>query len=572
MGTQVSEPGRYEGYSAPLFGSYRVSSQYVAVRDGTQLAMDLYRPVHPDGQVVEEPLPVLWMHTPYSRRTPLFLTGPLSMGEIYPGSAARLVKYGYVVAIVDFRGLYASFGQNMAYNRGEWVEAARLDAYDITEWLAAQPFSNGRIGMWGCSATGGSQLQAASTAPPSLKAVFPMSCEFDAYPFGVPGGMAPAQGPTREPPTTVDKLFRGLLASPVDADVDRSQLAAAAASQGEPLDNLGYLPFRDSVPDALPDPWWLVSSPHTYLDEINGSGAAFYLAANWDEAATKYGAFFTWNNLTRPAKLLIGPAGHCAWSDILVEAPSATSVLGMTGFDIAVEELRFFDYWLKGVENGLMDEPPVYFYTYGAPAGQEWQAAESWPLPNERRVRYYLGEASLSTVAPAASQAQDDFRVSYDAPGDDPAAHGLVYETAPLQARVQITGHPVVELWLASTATDSDVVAYVQNVAPDGSTTSYSMHGRLRASLRSEAQAPYDNLGLPWHPARQQDVQPLRPGVPTKMRFDVLPFSMVFEAGHRIRLILTFADRATPQLSPIPTVSVYRDIEHASSIILPIID
>jgi putative CocE/NonD family hydrolase len=215
----------------------------------------------------------------------------------------------------------------------------------------------------------------------------------------------------------------------------------------------------------------------------------------------------------------------------------------------------------------------VYFYTYGAPPGQEWTASDSWPLPNERRVRYYLGEGTLSTDAPTDATATDDFVVSYEATADNAAAHGLVYETPPLDRALQVTGHPVIDLWLASTAEDSDVVAHLQNVAPDGSTTSYSMHGRLRASLRKEATAPYDNLGLPWHPFREADVQPLVPGEPVQLHFDVLPFSMVFEAGHKIRVILTFADEAaTPRLDPAPTVSIYRDAERSSSVTLPIID
>lgn len=167
----------------------------------------------------------------------------------------------------------------------------------------------------------------------------------------------------------------------------------------------------------------------------------------------------------------------------------------------------------------------------------------------------------------------DDFEVSYEADAENPSAHGLVYETPPLDSDVEVTGHAVVDLWLASTAEDSDVVVYIENVAPDDSTTSYSMTGRLRASLRKEADPPYDNLGLPWHPFREEDVEPLVPGEPAQLSFDVLPFSMVFEEGHKIRLIVTFADGdRTPKLDPAPTVSVYRDAAHPSSITLPIIE
>jgi len=570
---KVSRFGEYSGYSEKIYSGYELSSQYVEVRDGTKLAIDLYRPKDKDGNVVETPLPVLWMHTPYCRRVPDNMGLP-SMAETYPGTAGLLIEYGYVVAVADFRGMYASYGQNFGYNRGEWIEAARMDAYDITEWLAEQSWSTGDIGMWGCSATGGSQMQAATTAPPSLKAVFPMSCEFDAYSFGVPGGMAPEEGPTRAPPETVDPAQRDLLAAPVDDDTDRAQLQEAFAEHGENIDNLGYMPFRDSVAEQVEVQFWLQSSPYTYLDKMNDSNTAFYVAANWDEAATKYGVFFTLNNLTRPARMLIGPAGHCAWSDVQEQeqVDLGTSVQNITGFDITVEELRFFDYWLKGIDNGIMDEPKVVFYTYGAPEGEEWSQAEAWPLPNERRVPYYFGEGLLSTEAPTEAEAQDDFVVSYEVDAANVAEHGLVYETAPLEEAVQITGHPVVHLWLSSTATDSDVVAYLQNVAPDGSVTSYAMFGGLRASLRKEEPAPYNNLGLPWHPFLEADVQPLVPGEPVELQFDVLPLSMIFEVGHKIRVVLTFANSATPQITPAPTVTVYRDQTHPSSITLPFID
>jgi len=565
----LSKPGVYSGYSEPIYDGFKITSEYVPVRDGTRLAIDLYRPLDEQGQLVEEPLPVLWMHTPYARRLP-GNPGGITMGEVYAGNAAQLVKYGYVVALVDFRGLYASFGENAGYNRGEWVEAARWDAYDVTEWLAKQPWSDGKIGMWGCSATGGSQLQAATTAPPSLLAVFPMSCEFDAYASGVPGGMAPEAGDTIVLSDSRTPEVRNQRAAPVDNDVDATLLAEAIASHGEPLDNLGYMPFRDSIAERLPVEWWRVSSPASYLDDLNASNTAFYFAANWDDIY-KHGVFFALSNLTRPGKLLIGPGSHCAWSGALGQGAAPGTVLGDTGFDITVEERRFFDYWLKGIDNHIMDEPAVYYYTYGAPEGQEWNAAASWPLPNEDRVRYYLGDGLLGTDVPIVPTVTDSVVVNYETGEDNAAGHGLVYETAPLDHPVQVTGHPVMELWLASTADDSDVVAYLQNVAPDGSIESYTVHGHLRASLRREAPAPYDNLGLPWHPFRAADAEPLVPGEPALLRFDLLPLSMIFDAGHRIRLLLTFADVQTPQQVPAPTVSVFRDSAHPSSIVLPLI-
>jgi predicted acyl esterase len=97
------------------------------------------------------------------------------------------------------------------------------------------------------------------------------------------------------------------------------------------------------------------------------------------------------------------------------------------------------------------------------------------------------------------------------------------------------------------------------------------MYGRLRASLRKEAPAPYDNLGLPWHPMGLGDVQPLAPNEAVQLRFDLLPMSLLFKEGHRIRLVVTFAEAVTPRLEPAPMVRIHRDAAHASSITLPII-
>ncbi|MBN2243145.1 MAG: CocE/NonD family hydrolase [Acidobacteria bacterium] len=560
---RISKPGAYAGFSDAIYSDdYERTSRYVQVSDGTRLAMDLYRPKDKTtGDVIETPLPVLWMHTPYNRRYSNN-DGALTV-DSYPGTAGRLVKYGYVVATVDFRGLYASFGHNEAFNRGEWVTAARRDAYDITEWLARQPWSNGKIGMWGCSATGGSQLQAATTAPPHLKAVFPMSCEFDVYPFRVPGGMASAKGAPARVMST--REARDAAAAPVDGDTDRSQLRAAIAEHAGTVEDPGYAPYRDSIAEAITDPasrqWWIRSSPHTYLKEIRSSGIAMYLAANWDEGPTKHGAFFTFNNVTNPAKLIVGPAGHCGW----------LAVQSQTGFDITVEERRFFDYWLKGIDNGIMDEDPVYYYTYNAPAGAEWRSAKQWPLPDETRTRYYLGEGSLGTEAPAGAGSKDQTIVAYDVTPDTLAAKGLVYETAPLGADLQVTGHPAVHLWVSSTATDGDFIATIEDVAPDGSAASYNISGQLRASLRKLHDAPYDNLKLPWHRFHEADALPLEPGRPVELEFELLPISMVFKSGHRIRLAITFADRTTPRLQPAPKVTIYRDSVHRSYVTLPVI-
>jgi X-Pro dipeptidyl-peptidase (S15 family) len=132
--------------------------------------------------------------------------------------------------------------------------------------------------------------------------------------------------------------------------------------------------------------WWTLSSPHTYLATLRTSGIGVYAVANWNEAGTKHGAFHTYRNLRSQTRLLVGPAGHCGWSQVRTE----------TGFDIVDEEKRFFDYWLKGVNNGVMDERRVSNYTYNAARGQEWRRAATW------RCHRRTGRRGISVTGPWA--------------------------------------------------------------------------------------------------------------------------------------------------------------------------
>ena len=555
-----SYPGHYQGYSEEKYNGYELASRYIPMRDGTQIAIDVFRPTD-DGNVVTEPLPVLWMHTPYHRRN---YAGGLT-GENYPGKALRLLPHGYVVAVADFRGLFASFGTNEGYNRGEWQEHAKWDAYDITEWLAAQPWSSGDIGMWGCSATGGSQMQALTVAPPSLKAVFPMSCEWDIYPFASFGGMAPS----KDEPTRLmrggEREARDRLSVPVDGDDDHVLLDAAIESHADNIETAGYTPFRDSIAENFNNQWWLQSSPHRFKDIIEESGIAIYSAANLDEEGPGYGPAFTFNNLSNPRKFVIGPATHCDW----------TTVMNQTGFDILTEELRFFDHWLKGIDNGVMEEAPVTYYTYnlndtdiGLPG---WKTAETWPLPQQNLTAFNLTPEGLTRESVGGSGTLTA-KVDYDISNENFWEKGLQFTTEPLARDVQITGHPVLHLWLSSTANDTDVVARIDDIAPDGTATYYTVEGRLRASLRATEPAPYNNLGLPYHPFTEDSQEMLEPGKPVELAFDFYMISNVFREGHRIRLTLNFADaRATPRVTPVPENTLHFGAETPSRLILPVI-
>jgi len=552
---KVSKPGQYSGYTSARFDGHRLTSQYVAVRDGTRLAVDVFLPTQ-GGKVASDKLPVVWMHTPYNRRT----TNSGLTAANYPGKALQLVKYGYAVAVADFRGLYASFGRNAGYNRGEWQDAARFDAYDITEWLAKQPWSNGKVGMWGCSATGGSQMQALSTAPPSLKAIFPMSCEWDVYAFVASGGITPHGAPTM--------MMRGggreerdRSAVGVDGDTDGKLLTAAIAEHADNLETAGIVPFRDSESKEFGNAWWLKSSPHAYADTINRSGIPVYAAVNWAEGFTGHGPAYTFNNLRTPKKLLLGPGKHCDWATVLTE----------TGFDLVTEELRFFDHWLRGIDNGVMREPAVTYYTYNEAPERAWKTSKTWPPRGGKRTAFYLGPGVLSMEKPDSAAGDSRMQVRHDTDAEAFWSSGMTFVTATLTKDTEVTGHASARLWIASTATDADIIARIDDVAPDGSHKYVGVEGKLRASLRATTKAPYETMGLPWHPFTAASAQPLVPGVPVEAQFEFLPTSYLFKAGHRVRLTLQFADaRSTPRIDPAPQVTVLHRPGAASLIELPL--
>jgi hypothetical protein len=388
-----------------------------------------------------------------------------------------------------------------------------------------------------------------------------MSCEWDVYGFVAPGGMTPPKGSPTQIMRGGSRDARDKMAVAVDGDEDRKLLTAAVAEHRNNLETPGYVPFRDSTSADFKNQWWLKSSPHSYSDTIAKSNIAVYAAANWEEGATGYGAAFTFNNLENPRKLILGPADHCDW----------TTVQKDTGFNIIVEELRFFDHWLKGVDNGVMREPAVTYYTYHAAPERAWQSSKTWPLANERRTDFHLSAEVLSQSKSSKAGAREA-TVDYGANAKTFWDKGMVFMTAPLEHDVQVTGHSELTLWLSTTGADADVIARIDDVAPDGTSEYRGVEGRLRASLRKIEKAPYDNLGLPWHPFTANSVQPLKPAEPVEMRFDLYATSYVFKAGHRIRLTLNFSDeRATAREASPPTVKVHFGGKTPSALTLPVI-
>jgi hypothetical protein len=581
-GGKVSRPGEYRGYSEPIYDEWVRLSQYVEMRDGVTLAVDIYRPAV-NGVPVEEPLPLVWTHHRY-HRADVGDDGNIYGIADYAPELQMLLRYGYMVAAVDVRGGGASFG----ISKGPFNPDETRDAYDLTEWFAAQPWCDGNIGMYGLSYLGITQYMAASTQPPHLKAIFPMMAMFDMYSFVYPGGVLQNDFVLTWGAGNVllDKISP---AAPVDEDTDGALLEAAIQDHADNW-NVYYLarnaPYRDAASGPENTPFYTTNSPSTYLDAINESGVAIYTLAGWYDMYPR-DAVIWFNNLTVPQKLVITPWSHN----------------GSGGFNLMAEHLRWFDYWLKGIDNGIMDEPPITYRVMGAPRETAWRSAEQWPLPNQQPTPFYLhagpsgsvasvNDGLLSLDAPTEAAGQDDYTVDYttttgettrwtdgygggfgypDMTANDEKA--LTYTTPPLDADMEITGHPIAHVWVSADTENADVMVYLEEVDADGEAT-YITEGVLKISHRAVTDSPWNWLGLPYHRGLEADALPMVPGEIVELVFDLHPTSNLFDAGNRIRITITGADAntyLTEPLDPAPTLHIYRSPEHASYVELPII-
>lgn len=581
---RISQPGRYQGYSFPKYDGHCLTSEYITARDGTRLAIDIIRPTL-NGVMVEDELPVVWMHMTYNRR---HFEGGLT-GETYPGAAMALIKYGYVVAIADMRGSYASHGWAVTPRRAMWQPEAFWDAYDITEWLAVQAWCDGNVGMWGCSATGHSQWQAAASNPPHLKAIMPLSAPSEYYDINGVTATGPMDAPDYPAPSSPDRDHD---AAPVDGDVDGTLLAAAKDAHRWNLEP-GVMPFRDSA-----SPWMaqllgregeqihLQVSTLTHLPQIEASGIPFYQSANWGEDyRVKSGAAIKLNSLSNPSKTVFVPGKHCVFTSAFKCEPS-------NNFDVNAEGLRWFDYWLKDIDNGIMDEPSIHYYVYNSTSEENaWRATNHWPLPGTRATKLYFDAGSaddfhsganagkLTSSVPQGAGGADRYVVDYGVTPKNRNERGLTFTTDVLGTDTEVIGHPIVNLWLSSTVDDCDILGFLYDVKPDGSATPIpgTDDGQIRASLRKLSEAPFNNSGLPYHRCFEADHEPLVPGEAVELVFDLAPLAYNFRAGHRIRLVLSCvaiprpgAPQITPVHDPAPTVTIHRDQSRPSFIALPI--
>ena len=588
VGGRISHPGGYRGYSEEVYDGYQKRSCYFEASDGVKLAIDIYRPTK-KGVLHTEKLPVVWTCTQYQRAKvlPDGTTTGLDNNPWWAPDMTPILRHGYVIAALDTRGTGASFGTRgtMHNFREMW------DLYEVNEWLAAQEWCCGKTGMFGLSFLARVQYMAAISHAPSLKCIFPEvggMCQPQLTPNGVGNVCQFASVDEIQQMNNIDKP-----APPVDEDTDGSMLKAAI---DEHRKNPSYVKDRLDVPftDSISPRWGTRIFMELPLEkgiiDMNNTGVAVCIWGGWND-------FFApdtlqwYSSLTTPKRLIMGNWAH------------GQQGMAAGEIDWMIEHLRWYDYWLKGIDNGIMDEPPVWLYNVGK---NEWRTYgdREFPLSVETSWKLYLSgkkadsiesvnDGYLSTHKTSVGSDRDLYTIDYSVtktglrcrwkPGEWMTAEkdyreldkkSLTYTGRPLGEDLELTGSPVADLWVGADTESVDFYIYLEDVAEDGTSIMIS-DGVMRTANRKPAIPVFNNMGLPYHTNYQGDQLPLpEDGSPVELSFSMYPLSYTVPAGHRLRVTINNFDRDnwdTPQQDPAPVVRVYHSAKYCSHVVLPVV-
>jgi putative CocE/NonD family hydrolase len=579
----------------------RPFSLYVPMRDGCRLAVDVHLPAEPSGApLAGQRWPAILFPTPYYRR---FAIAPTDRAvEPSPGAGRfrdLLVPRGYALVVVDVRGTGASFGTRESFRS----PVEREDYRELADWIVRQPWSDGQIGSTGISYVGAAATFLATTGHPAVRAIAPLFAVWDTWAdHYYPGGVLLNQLARSydELMVALDHDRRDLLGrfayfgdpafagpQPIDDDPDGALCRAAVAEHRGNFRMPDFITEFRCRDDRLPyDPGFGADafSPYGYAASIRDDVAVYSISGWMDGAGFANGAIVRFLSLPGPRHhLLLGPWDHGARANV---SPWREGV--EPRFSVPGEVLRFFDEYLQGRDTGLRREARVHYYTMHA---EGWRAADSWPPGAETRTLFLAEGSRLADEAGASGAdlhrvdlargtgthtrherlAAVDTREYY--PDWDGRDAGLLrYESAPLPRDVEVSGHPVVTLWIESSEGDAAVFVYLSEVEPDGRVR-YVTEGVLRALHRREAPAPrFERRTWPYRTFARADAAPMPRGRAERLRFGLLPTSWRFGAGSRIRLAIAGADAdhyvQVPHGRP-PVLTVRRGVDCPSGIELP---
>lgn len=617
---KVSTFGKYQGYTQRQFNGYIRESKYVPTRDGTRLAMDIYHPSK-NGVKAKGKLPTLLWATHYRRASELAdgsvksLFGIEGISDYGINQARYYLEHGYTIIAVEMRGTGASFGQRPTGNVGtDGYLVYGQDIYDMIEWAAAQPWSTGAVGMFGGSYMGHSQLMAAAAQPPSLKAILPsvhmyfgwldtgdvthrslMKYDEDMRKLDGLKGSDKLKGSSGGGTAKLSQLP----VAPVDGPRGRQLRAEAIADHHKGL--------RDLTPASSEEHRRrLVDLYDTLTVPLHNSNIAIYSVGGLHDWAVT-SPLLIFGNHKGPKKVMLGPWTHGPTNTSVSWAAAHTPDETKTNWGPAnrhllnVEGLRWFDYWLRGVDNGIMEEPLMHYALIGEDDNQgAWFETDQWPAKNVHKKTFFLdssadGELSLKASRPV-QQSETVLDVDYttttgpytryfDANGQGPVTYpemsdlnskALVFTSEPLERDIAIAGAPIVDLKIRSTAPDGVVIVYLEKVRADG-TSEYISDLPIRASIRTLNQSSFFNsFGWPqldWSRSASSSIPAFNAEMAT-LNWALKPTGTIFEKGSRIRIAITGADAdnwSQETVSPAPKYRVFMGPE-LSKITLPMLE
>ncbi|HZB20109.1 MAG TPA: CocE/NonD family hydrolase [Blastococcus sp.] len=547
----------------------------VPMRDGATLAADVYSGVE------DKPRPALVALSPYGKELQaLALTmppqrrpSPMWDGCIEAGDIARVVAEDYAHVIGDLRGSGHSGGEHIGnYNAGG-VPLGQ-DAYDVIEWVAEQPWCDGNVGMIGISYFGSMQVLAAAERPPSLKAIFVSGGHFDFYETTYHGGVmwfmprAAREGRGGDSGWAFTHRVRSRMLETYSPE----EIAKRVAERLQDPDvaawpNLVHLlhyptnheAWFDIVMNDLDGEWYEERNPINLARAID---IPVYLQIDQGRGWTVDGHIELFDTLKGPKKLVIGPY------------PPMQSRPWVEEHD---EMFRWYEYWLKGVDNGVMDEPAVSVFVEGS---REVVTADQWPPKDvEYRSLYLRPRRRLSPEPELMGPEQAPPDGFFQAPLTvTDQVEILSWSTAPFDEATELIGAGAAHLFAAIDQPDTNFILRLWDAAPDGSRQLITT-GYLKASHR-ELDEERTTEGNPFHPHTR--AVPVEPGVIEEYVLRLYPSAATFRPGHRLVVELSndepLADEHNALLPPdafhLPvgrpvSHTIYRDALHPSRLVLP---
>ncbi len=584
----------------------RNTAVYVTMTDGTKIAVDVWLPPQ---MKAGEKMPVLTMTTRYWRANqigwvPHALYG---LGLASPNPFLEFMnKRGFVVLKVDARGTGASGGNRL----GEWAPDEIKDFGEVARWASTQPWSNGSVGAVGVSYEGNTAELYASTGEPSIKAVAPLYDDFDPQLHNSnPGGVlnsgfistwGAATGAMDRNDVCALAETSGLKCmatkwvaagvKPVDSDASGKQLAEILRTRksNNVLNGLKGVEYRDDLFKDGGGVTLAEVSPFSKKEAYEKHQVPMMVWSSWIDAATTDGTLSRYLTMNTPQVVHIGAYSHGGGQDtdptMPADTPSAPAPEKQWS---AVAD--FFDTYLRG-GNPAAPKRVINYFTMGA---RTWKQTAVWPPIGTTKQMLYFGDKSALTAS-QSGEASDNYNVDFTAdtgkltrwatqmggtdvvyPDRSAADKKLLsYTGEPFQTATTITGTPVVTAYFSTTASDGLIIAYLEDVAPDGKVT-YITEGVLRLTNRKEnaENLPYVTLGVN-RSFRRTDALPVVPGEVMQVRVPLYATSIQIKAGHRIRISL--AGAANGQFDRTPKSgaakwTVYRGAKQSSGIELPIV-